>query len=190
MSSRGPAPEERPDSRLRRRLNGLRCSVGAPGGRKTRFGAVLADALAAKRVSVQSGLHRHRRAPGLPEYFVVKTTEGAIWPRRFGVRTAKTGNPGPNRPQSLHRNPSGCQAGRDYCTETRLSAKWDAIAAPKPVWLPSGPPRLRPGSPGYQSQAPRNSFGDAGRTGAPGAREHPSAGLTRRKSRGRRGGWG
>ena len=175
----------------RRRPNGFRCSVGAPGGRKTRFGAVLADALAAKRVSVQSGLHRNRRTPSLPEYFVVKTTERPIKPRRFGARTAKTGNPNLDRPQSLHRNPSGCQAGRDCCTETRLSAKWDAIAAPKLVRSPSGPPRLRQGSPGCQSQAPRNSFGgtDEG-AGTQGARERPPAGLTHRKSHAQRGGWG
>lgn len=97
-------------------------AVRAPGGRKTRFGAVLAGALAAKRVSVQSRLHRHRRTLGLPAHFVVKTTERAIWPRRFDTRTAKTGNPGLDRPQSLHRNPSGCQEGRDCCTETRLAA--------------------------------------------------------------------
>ena len=120
--SRGPVPEERPDSRHRWRLGGFRCSPDAPGGRKTRFGAVLAGALAAKRVSVQSGPHRNRRTPSLPEYFVVKTTERPIKPRRFGARTAKTGNPNLDRPQSLHRNPSGCQAGRDCCTETRLPA--------------------------------------------------------------------
>ena len=39
----------------------------------------------------------------------------------------------------LHRNPSGCQAGRDCCTETRLAAKWGSIAAPKLARLPSGP---------------------------------------------------
>ena len=141
--SRGPAPEERPDSRPRWRLNGFRCSAGAPGGRKTRFGAVLAGALAAKRVSVQPTLHRPRRALGLPAYFVVKTTERANWPRRFGTRTAKAGNPSLGRSQSLHRNLSGCQAGRNCCTETRLAAKWGSIAAPKLAGLPSGPSNER-----------------------------------------------
>ena len=178
--SRGPAPEERPGSRPRRRPNGFRCSPGTPSGRKTRFGAVLAGPLAAKRVSVQPTPHRPRRALGLPAYFVVKTTERAIWPRRFDTRTAKTGNPGPDRPQSLHRNPPGGQEGRDCCTETRLSAKWDAITAPKLVRSPSGPPRLRPGSPGCQSQAPRNSFGGTGRAGTQGARGHRARGNVRR----------
>lgn len=189
--SRGPAPEERPGSRPRRRPNGFRCSPGTPGGRKTRFGAVLAVPLAAKRVSVQPTLHRPRRAPGFPEYFVVKTTERAIWPRRFGTQTAKAGTPSLGRSQSLHRNSSGCHAGRDCCTETRLAARQVGIAAPKLVWSPSGPPRLRPDSPGCQSQAPRNSFGgtDEG-AGTQGARERPPAGLTRRKSHAQRGSWG
>ena len=48
----------------------------------------------------------------------------------------------------LHRNPSGCQAGRDCCTETRLPAKWDAVAAPKPICLPNGMRLLHRNSPG------------------------------------------
>ena len=125
-------------------------AVRAPGGRKTGFGAVLAGPLAAKRVLVQSALHRHRQAPGLPAYFVVKTTERPIEPRHFGARTAKTGNPGPDRPQSLHRNPFGCQMGCGRCAETRPAAIKPAETAPSLARLPSA----------RQSQAPRNSFGN------------------------------
>ena len=53
-----PGAGRTPRSRPRWRLNGFRCSPGTPGGRKTRFGAVLAGPLAAKRVSVQSGRSR------------------------------------------------------------------------------------------------------------------------------------
>lgn len=182
--SRGPAPEERPDSRPRRRPNGFRCSPGTPGGRKTRFGAVLAIPLAAKRVSVQPTLHRPRRALGLPAYFVVKTTERAIWPRRFGTRTAKAGNPSLGRSQSLHRNSSGCHAGRDCCTETRLAARQVGIAAPKPVWLPNGVQSPHRNSPGCRPArrtgvlssrccGARCRRGDAGRAGTSAGWSYP-----------------
>ena len=115
-------------------------------------------------------------------------TGGQCGQRERGVRLYRVARRRKNAQAPV---PGGCQEGRDCCTETRLPAKWDAIAAPKPVWLPFGPPRLRPGSPGCQSQAPRNSFGgtDEG-AGTQGARERPPAGLTRRKSRARRGSWG
>ena len=183
--SRGPTPEERPDS-----LGGGQTGFGAVlagsrcVGSKTGFGAVLAGPLAAKRVSVQPTLHRPRRALGLPAYFVVKTTERAIWPRRFGTRTAKAGNPSLGRSQSLHRNSSGCHAGRDCCTETRLAARQVGIAAPRPVWLPNGVQSPHRNSPGCRPArrtgvlssrccGARCRRGDAGRAGTSAGWSYP-----------------
>ena len=82
-------------------------------------------------------------------------------------------------------------AGRTPRLPSPVAARRVGIAAPKPVCLPNGMRLLRRNSPGCQSQAPRNSFGgtDEG-AGTQGARERPPAGLTRRKSRARRGSWG
>lgn len=97
------------------------CKPGAIGS-ETSFGAVLAGALAMKRVSVQSALHQFRQMVDLLVYFVVKTTKRPAWPHCFEVWPARTGDPSLNRLKSLHRNSFGCQVGRDYCTETRLAA--------------------------------------------------------------------
>ena len=91
-------------------------------GTETSFGAVLAGALAMKRVSVQSALYQSRQMVDLLVYFVVKTTRRPAWPHCFEVLSARTGDPSLNRLKSLHRNSFGCQAGRDYCTETCLAA--------------------------------------------------------------------
>ena len=97
------------------------CKPGAIGS-ETSFGAVLAGALAMKRVSVQSALYQSRQMVDLLVYFVVKTTRRPAWPHRFEVWLVKTGDLSLNRLKSLHRNSFGCQADRDYCTETCLAA--------------------------------------------------------------------
>ena len=102
--------------------NRFRCSPRRSVGRQTSFGAVLAGALAMKRVSVQSALYQSRQMVDLLVFFVVKTTKKPAWPHRFEVWLVKTGDLSLNRLKSLHRNSFGCQAGRDYCTETCLAA--------------------------------------------------------------------
>ena len=103
---------------------GKACKPSKPSaiGRKKRFGAVLAGALAIKRVSVQSTLRQSWRLPGFPAYFVVKTTKRPIWPHCFEVWPVRTGDPSLNRLKSLHRNSFGCHSAQRDCTETRLAA--------------------------------------------------------------------
>ncbi len=91
-------------------------------GRKKRFGAVLAGALAMKRVSVQSALYQSSQMLDLPGYSVVKTTKRPAWPHCFEVWPARTGDPSLNRLKSLHRNSFGCHSAQRDCTETRLAA--------------------------------------------------------------------
>ena len=101
------------------------CKPGAIGS-ETSFGAVLAGALAMKRVSVQSVLWQSRRTTNFPEYFVVKTTKRPAWPHCFEVWPARTGDPSLNRLKSLHRNSFGCHSG------DATGINWQAGAS---VWI-------------------------------------------------------
>ena len=89
--------------------NEFRCSFGGCIGNETSFGAVCA-------LSIQAN-------GGFACIFRCKNNEmTCLAPLFWRSGRLEQGDLSLNRLKSLHRNSFGCQAGRDYCTETCLAA--------------------------------------------------------------------
>ena len=133
--------------------NAFRCSFGRRIGSETGFGAVRTpSAPASAEFACVFRCKNNEKTDLGPPFWRPDGQNGESGPQSAAITAPKpVWLPGGSG--LLHRNPSGCQAGRDCCTETHLPAKWDAIAAPELARLPSNPPRLRRASPGCRPPA-------------------------------------
>ena len=129
--------------------NGFRCSFGGSIGKETGFVAVRTpSAPASTEFACVFRCKNNEKTNLAPPFWRPDGQNGESGPQSAAITAPKpVWLPGGSG--LLRRNPFACQMGCDRCAETRLPAKWDAIAAPELARLPSA----------RQSQAPRNSFG-------------------------------
>ena len=128
--------------------NAFRCSFGRSIGSETGFGAVRTpSAPASAGFACVFRCKNNGKTDLAPPFWRPDGQNGESGPQLAAITAPKpVWLPGGSG--LLHRNPSGCQAGRDCCTETRLAARRVGIAAPKPVCLPNGMRSLHRNSPG------------------------------------------
>ena len=110
--------------------NAFRCSFGGPIGSETGFGAAHAPpSPASAGFACVFRCKNNGKSNLAPSFWHPNGQSGDSKPRSLAITAPKLVWL-PRGSGLLHRNPSGCQAGRDCCTETRLVAVRPAETAP------------------------------------------------------------
>lgn len=188
--------------------NAFRCSFGRSIGSETGFGAVRTpSAPASAEFACVFRCKNNEKTDLAPPFWRPDGQNGESGPQSAAITAPKpVWLPGGSG--LLHRNPFAYHPARRDCARARPavslklhethSGARDARNTGTRGRLPESKararaPRTAVGTHSIVSTRVRGAGhrrGDAGRTGAPGARERPPAGLTRRKSHAQRGGWG
>ena len=174
--------------RTRWQKNAFRCSFGRRIGSETGFGAAHAPpSPASAGFACVFRCKNNGKSKLAPSFWHPNGQSGESKPRSLAI-TAPKPVWLPGRSELLHRNPFGCQMGFNRRTETRRAAVRPVERALYPLGVVALDARR--GDAG-RAGAPAGSTGHGrGSREAPGARERPPAGLTRRKSHAQRGSWG